>query len=135
MANQSAAEDLRDFAAANGLGTVDVNLFADVEPDDSVTVDPVATFHKYGDEPEVMIYESRTPALDAPRVQVVARSRNADDAKALGKKLQDLLYQSNTTLGQGYYTMVRPMGAPQYIGPDANNREQFSINVRTQRYY
>lgn len=133
------ADDLRDFAAEAGIGAVGIDLFSYIDPSENGTMDnppdPVAIFRSYGSEPDVMVYEQRTPALVAPRTQVVVRSHDVNAAVAMAGQLYDLFYQSNTRIGAGYYTMLRPMGEPFPIGPDPNNRQQIAFNVRCQRYF
>lgn len=120
-------DELADYLAIQGCGTVGTDLFKGVRPDAPDTL--LALYEYTGNMPEY-VQSSYAPTWEKPQIQVVARSASYDVARELAGKAWDALAPlTNATLSGTRYRSVRPNGSPALIMRDAHNRSIVGFNV------
>lgn len=124
-------EELANYLAGQGLGTVGVDVFWGEYPDSPVQCTALMEYPGRGGD---YIQERKRVALEYPRVQVVARAANY----ATGRQLIENAYQIldnvvNTTVYGTRYLKVMPLQAPFLHDRDANRNVLFAFNVEAWR--
>lgn len=123
-------DELADYAAAQGLGTVEQDIFTFKQP---ASPDNCVSFHglpgnNLGDQRDI-------PELTFPRVQVVVR--NSDPAAGADKltQVRSILHGLINVQLPSWRIMrfhCEQEGGP--IGQDGQNRYEFSINFEGEHY-
>lgn len=129
----SPAVELRDFLAAEGVGTVAAtsgwSLSATLEPAGPDTV--ITLYDTPGPAPVSYAIELRQQG-----VQVRVRAPANDYAGAYAKQVEAfraLNSITNQVIGQGFYLGVRLVGDIQSLGRDDNDRHLLVANYQIQR--
>jgi hypothetical protein len=122
-------DELGSFLASAGVGTVGADLFLAHEPPDP---DALIALYEYGGSAPVHAQGADAPALEMPRVQVVARGARGDYAEARARA--ERAYRSldgiaNRTIQNAWYVRVRALQSPFSLGPDANGRYRIAFNA------
>lgn len=119
--------DIITYLQENNIGTKATDLFAAYMPKEPGNI--VAVFDTGGFEPSVYL------PMANPTFQVYVRNSNYEDGKSKVDEIVSLLHQkANIELvsGQTYFYYIALMQEPIHIGRDENERDEFSINFRTQ---
>lgn len=97
-------------------------------PDDVLVI-----FEYPGNAPEY-VQNSFDPAVEKPQIQVVARSKRYELAKAMADKAWVALARvTNTTLSGTRYRSVRPNGSPGLVGRDSGDRLRVGFNASVEK--
>lgn len=119
-------DDIVNYLEENGVGTKTTNLFAaylPAEPDDVVVV-----YDTGGFEPDYYLPTA------VPTFQIYVRSSDYSTGKDKVDEIVELLHRhANLELvsNGNYFYYITLMGEPTHIGRDENERDEFSINIRT----
>lgn len=118
-------DDIAQYLATNGVGTLGVDLFKSFvpsTPDACVTV-----LDTGGSKPDADI------PTKSPTFQVYIRSTDYSTGKAKLDSIRALLHQvANQTLvaNQTYFYYILALAEGGHLGRDANGRDLFSINFQ-----
>lgn len=127
-------DDLLDYLSSDGgVGTSGTDLFAarrPETPDDAVTL-----YETQGKEPEhTMGTTPGLPALERPRVQVVARGSGYVTAR---QKMRDVMVAldglRNRTINGVQYHYIQALQSPFDLGVDELNRPLIVCNFEVQK--
>lgn len=121
-------DDLANYCASNGLGTIGVNIFELYLPDQANNA--------------IMIKETGGPILDpsskylpfkTPTFQVITRNSSETVGIAQALVVRNLFHRLvNTTIGSTYFYYILMVQEPQGIGMDNNGRYEWSQNFLCQ---
>ncbi len=117
-------EQLGAFLAAEGCGTVGVDLFLGRLPEKAGTV---VGLLEYGGEPSVQTM--MRPVVLTPRLQVCGRSDSYTTVRTRIGKIHALLDGYRGTAMPGVY-WIEALSPPFRLGADENLRELVAFNVR-----
>lgn len=127
----STLDEIGDYLQAQGLGTLQTDLFLGErpeQPDDILFVTPYA-----GDAP-AYVQDSRLPILEYPQLQVAVRARayaNAEDR--ILRAWYALAGVTNAFLGTNRYLSIRPNSSPGLMGRDPQDRVTLYFNVTIEK--
>lgn len=118
-------DDIAQYLADAGLGTVATNIFASYQPaspDDCITV-----LDAGGPEP-LEIADIKNPSF-----QVLIRNSNYDNGKTTFDSVRSRLQSTkNTTIGNTFFYYILLVSEGGHIGRDDVGRDEWSLNFRTQ---
>jgi hypothetical protein len=118
--------DITAYLEDEGVGTQGVNLFYSLMPDQP---DSCVAVFEYGGRPPVFEHDSPQPALEYPRVQVLARDPDYDTARSLARDAHLALSEVvNMTLGATRFLRITPLQAPFFLRRDESGRVEFVCN-------
>lgn len=131
-------DDLADYLASGGLGTVGTDIFEGGWFDGGTPATPdaqVALFHYPGLPPaQVLGGSANASPLIFPRVQVAARAKTYAAALAKAQACYDRLAVVTQLLINGTrYLRVEALSEPAFIGQDQNSRTLFGANFQITR--
>lgn len=118
-------DDIAEYLAAQGIGTVGTDIFVDHLPDlpDSC----VAVMQTGGQQPSIYLPTKR------PTFQVIVRNAThpgGEDRLASVRGLLHNLYNTPLNSGQTYAYYVQASSEGGFIGKDAAGRYEFSANFQ-----
>lgn len=122
-------DDVADFLEDQGIGTVGTNLFIGrtIDSDDSSLPNNIVVLYETGG-----IEPSHYIPTKNPTFQVYVRNTDYALGRAKIEAVRTALHQTyGDTIGSTYFYTIFAQSEPGYIGrdePDANGREEFSIN-------
>jgi hypothetical protein len=122
-------DDVADYLASNGVGTVATDIFVGFLPEEPNNC--VAVLDTGGSTPDAYI-----PTKSAT-FQVLVRSENYDVGKTKLNTIRELLHRkTNSNLGTGsnYLFYILAMSEGGHIGREENGLDTFSINFQTLSY-
>lgn len=126
----SAPADLAAYLDSLGIGSltsVPPTLYKGSRPSDPDTL--LCIYQYPGNAPEY-VQESTSPAWESPQIQVLARSRDYEEAALLAQRAWTALASlTNAVLSGTKYRSVRPIGSPGTLGRDANDRLLIAFNA------
>jgi hypothetical protein len=119
-------DDIAKYLQANNIGTLKTDLFETYQPDKPDAC--IAILDTGGFEPD-----SYLPTGD-PTFQILVRSIDYTTGKAKVDAIVNLLHlKANIQLVTDgvYFYYIKLMQEPVHLGRDKNERDEFSINLRT----
>lgn len=125
MANKP-IDNLAKYLEDNAIGTLATDLFKAYLPDKPDDI--VVVYDTGGYEPDVYL------PTGLPTFQIYVRSINYTDGKAKVDEIVALVNRkANLQLVSGgvYFYYLTLMNEPVHIGRDSNERDEFSINIRS----
>lgn len=128
----SVLTDLVALLETEGVGTVGTDIFYSRRPDQP---DTCLTLTDYPGQASRLHGPTNIPADERIAVQVMARSKSYDTAKALAESAFTALHFRHKTLASGRrYAWSKANQQPAPIGVDANDRRLVSFNLRLRRH-
>lgn len=124
-------DDIAQYLADGGLGTVATNIFSTFHPsspDNCITVIDTGGPEPPGD----------LPAMRTPTFQVIVRNADFDDGKVVFDAVRSRLQSvKNTTIGNTYFYFILLVSEGGHIGNDGVGRDtvgrdEWSLNFRCQ---
>jgi len=95
-------EDIADHLEANGIGTVETDIFIGLMPD---AVDTCIGLYEYAGKPPTITHEGTR--IERPGLQVIARGTDYSAVRATLQAIDDLIDGlSNVTIGAGFYLSI-----------------------------
>jgi hypothetical protein len=124
-------EELAAFLVAQGLATLNVDLWLHVAPDEP---DELAFIIEYaGDEPDY-VQNDRSVELEHPRIQVGVRGSQPEVTRLRAERLyQSLMKIENESLSGTRYLSCLPIDTPAMIGRDESGRFLSTVNFRVEK--
>lgn len=128
----SAGDEITQYLAANGIGTLGQDLYLGLVQDKATVITVVETggpapYHDYGPG----------EIIDHPTVQVLVRNPNYTSGRAKVDEIRDLLDGvANATVSGGRYLSIAAMNDPVYLGKTPTSQgetHEFSVNFATMR--
>ncbi|MBU1110783.1 minor capsid protein [Patescibacteria group bacterium] len=119
-------DNIADYLASNGVGTVATNIFVGTLPDSPDTC--IAVLDTGGSQPDQYI-----PTKE-PTFQILIRSTDYDLGKTKLDLIRSLLHQKSNlqfVTGGQYCYFVLALSEGGHIGRDLNGFDMFSINFQT----
>ena len=119
-------DDLGDYLSSGGMGTVGINVFLSLLPDQP---DTCVSVFETGGSASLHTMGGTNPVAENPSVQIICRAKTYTTARILAKDV-DLLMNGlrNRTINGVKYSWVQGVQAPFFIARDANNREEVGCN-------
>ncbi len=116
-------EAVAGLLAGAGLGVVNQSILVAL-PD---RPDEVIAVREYPGSPPIHVKGSQKPALERPRVQVVARAGGFSVARARAHSAYDALSGFSGPVGGVHYS-IRALQSPVPLGVDESGRNLWSVN-------
>lgn len=127
----SVIDDLAAQLEVAGVGTVGTTIFKSQLPDEP---DTALVLLATPGAPPKDVMGAGGPAIDYPRVQVVARATGFVAADALATQAYDALHAiTNQTLSGTYYLRVVALQPPFQLDRDEKRRALVAFNVEAER--
>lgn len=121
-------EDIGQYLAANGIGTLSVDLFLHVSPDKP---DDLVTVAEYSSDDPMFTQDQLAADHERPRVQVSARSLRPEDGRLVAERAYQILMEiHNEVINGTRYFWCRPVDSPAMVGRDENGRFVSTVNFR-----
>jgi hypothetical protein len=122
-------KEVADYLAAQGLGTVDTDIFINHIPGGPAVPDSVICVYPYAGSPP----SKSSPKIENPGLQVVARGLDPETVGATMELIEDkLCLVANQVLGSTNYLEIEPNGAYFSMGTE-NKRCKLAQNYRVKR--
>lgn len=130
MSPVSFADDVGDYLARRGLGTVGEDIFSQVRPDEPDSCLVVADTGGAPPDPHV--------PLEDPTVQVLARAPSGAQALAALEGVRGAFAEEDGSPRTNFYldeagairvNIVQPLGLPGLLGLDVEGRALASVNL------
>ena len=115
-------KDIADYLATLSIGAVGTSSFAGPMPETNALC---YSFLPYSGSPPDKVWEA-----EYPRIQI--RVRDADYATGFNAAytvMKGLHNKVNVTVNAHLYYYISALSSPIYLGPDANGRHIFVVNV------
>ena len=124
-------EELAAFLVAQGLATLNADLWLHVMPDEP---DDAAVIIEYaGDEPD-FVQNDRKVELEHPRIQVAVRGELPEVTRLRAEQIyQSLMKIDNELLSGTRYLSCVPVDTPAMLGRDESGRFMSTINFRVEK--
>ena len=124
-------DELAAFLVAQGLATLNVDLWLHVAPDEP---DELAFIIEYaGDEPDY-VQNDRSVELEYPRIQIGVRGSQPEVTRLRAEQIyQSLMKIDNELLSGTRYLSCLPVDTPAMIGRDESGRFLSTINFRVEK--
>ncbi|MFE9742960.1 minor capsid protein [Streptomyces sp. NPDC006477] len=115
---------------SSATGNEEGNLFEDALPD---TPDFAVGLYEYGGSAPSQTLGNRNPT-ERPRLQVLVRHLETEDAKAFAKQIMRYLITINDQVLSGVrYVKISAASNVSIIGTDSENRHRYSANYEVEK--
>lgn len=119
-------DELATYLAANGVGTVETDIFEGLMPDSPEAPDAVVALFEYPGGPPTAVN-----TVEPRAIQVRTRALTYDAAKDKAELVYGLLHSMHERQLSGTrFLLVLAKQAPFSLGRDARQRHEFAVNFR-----
>ena len=130
-------DDVGDYLASHGVGTVGTNIFKGGFVDGGTPAPPddqLAVYEYAGSPPDQVLGPSNPSPTIHPRIQISTRSRSYQTARAMIQAAYDALAPVvDQTINGTRYQRIEALSEPAAIGRDENGRHILVSNFEVMR--
>ena len=115
--------DMLNALVTGGVGVIGTTLFEGIMPDACSTG---VALNQYAGGPPLWV-----AGVESPGLQAIVRAPKYADAQSLAMSVMHVLgdlANATPTVGGARYLQVDERSSPMYLGQDAKQRHQFSVN-------
>jgi hypothetical protein len=121
-------DELAAHVVADGLGTLGVDFFLHVAPDDP---EEITVLTEYAGDDPVWIQDDDKIEIENARVQLMTRSARPEVCRLQAERVyQSLMRIKNETLNGTRILWCQPVDTPAMLGRDDNGRFMTTANFR-----
>lgn len=119
-------DELATYLAANGVGTVEVDIFEGLMPDSPEAPDALVALFEYPGGPVTAVN-----TVEQRAIQARTRAKTYDDAKNKCELIYGLLHSMHETeLSGTRFLLILAKQPPFSLGRDDRERHEFAVNFR-----